>query len=360
MIFTISQSALARALQVASKAQAQNPTVPILGGVLLRAADGSLEIQSTDGVTSVRHVVPANVEEEGATVLSGRLLANAAKGLPDEAVTFESDGPVTRVSCAKSRLVLNALDPRDFPEFPEVEPDQSVTLPLAVAQDMVSKVRRSTSRDASRPTLAGVMVDADGGVVTMAATDSYRLAVCRAACEDVRFSALVDGATLGEAVGMASGDVTVGASESQVTVSFGGTTFVTRRIEGRFPKWEALLPRESATEVAVDADELAAAVRRVSVVAQSNPSVRLSAVRTLIGEVELHAVSQDRGESTEAVPAEVEGEDVVIHLNNRYLTDGVGHMSGEVTLRLNGPERPVVIETHDVVDFTYLLMPVRG
>ena len=119
-------------------------------------------------------------------------------------------------------------------------------------------------------------------------------------------------------------------------------------------------PKSGQPRKTFDADGLAAAVRRVSVVAQSNPSVRLSAVRTLIGEVELHAVSQDRGESTEAVPAEVEGEDVVIHLNNRYLTDGVGHMSGEVTLRLNGPERPVVLETHDVVDFTYLLMPVRG
>lgn len=373
MKFTVSQSALERALSVVQKGMGTNSTLPILSGIYVKAQQGSLEFQTTNLNISVRHRIPADVQEDGATVVSGKILSSIVKTLPDAAVSVESDERGCEISCAKSRFRLNTLDPQDFPEFPEYQLSRSIELPSELLTKMVDRVYKVTSKDASRPMLAGILLTVENNVIRLVATDSYRLAVCDSNAEtsstDEAFSAIVPGATFHDVLATPSmtEKILVGITQneqgqdgSQVVFQFGETTYVTRKIEGTFPNYKPLLPKGCSCSISLDCSELAAALKRVSVVALANPSVRFD-VDADGGMVTLSASSPDQGESTEQLEAEVQGESVSIALNYHYVFDCVNAASGQedITLELQGPMQPAIFKSFSTINYLYLLMPVR-
>lgn len=373
MKFTVSQSALEKALSVVSKGMGTNSTLPILSGICIKAQEGALEFQTTNLDISVRHRIPANVEEEGATVVSGKIVSSIVKTLPDAAVSVESDERGCEIACAKSHFRLNTLDPQDFPEFPVYQLSRSIELPSDLLTKMVDKVYKVTSKDTSRPILSGVLLTVENNVIRLVATDSYRLAVCDSNTEtsssDEAFMAIVPGSTFHDVlatpsmtdkilVGITSNDQ--GGEGSQVVFQFGETTYVTRKIEGTFPNYKQLLPKGCNCSVKLDCSELAAALKRVSVVALANPSVRFD-VDADGALVRLSASSPDQGESTEVLDAEVEGDSLSIALNYHYVFDCVNAASGqdEITLELQGPMQPAIFKSFSTINYLYLLMPVR-
>ena len=366
MRFTVSQSALARALAVVSKGIATSSNLPITTGVYINAHEGSLEFQTTNLNISIKHTIPANVEEEGQTVVSGKIISNVVKNLPDSAVTFADEGAQVEVTCDKSHFRLNTLNASDFPEFPAVDLDQTVELPSELLQSMVDKVYKVTSKDTSRPILGGVLLTVEDNTIRLVATDSYRLAVCDSSVEtsstDEHFEAIVPGGTFHDVLSLPSMTerVQVGISASQVVFSFGSTTYVSRRIEGNFPNFRQLLPSTYETAVTLDASQLAQALRRVSVIALSNPSVRfdVDADGSLL---KLSASSPDQGSSSELLPVAVEGATLSIALNYHYVLDCVNAASqgSELTLELQSSMQPAIFKSYAQINYLYLLMPVR-
>jgi DNA polymerase-3 subunit beta len=366
MKFTVSQSALARALAVVSKGIGAQSTMPILTGIYLEARAGSIELQTTNLNISIRHAIPANVEDEGTTVVSGKILSNVVKNLPDSAVTFEEDGSVMQISCENSRFRLNTLQARDFPEFPAYDLDRSVELPSELLSSMVDKVYKVTSKDTSRPILAGVLLTVEENTIRLVATDSYRLAVCDTNTEtsdlSEPFEVIVPGGTFHDVLTLPSMTerLSIGTTASQIVFVFGSTTYVSRRIEGNFPNFRQLLPASCNTTVRLDASQLAQALRRVSVIALSNPSVRfdVDADGSLLT---LSASSPDQDESTEQIPVEVEGNTMSIALNYHYVLDCVAAAAQdkELALELLSFMQPVIFKSYANISYLYLLMPVR-
>ena len=365
MRFSISQGTLDTALSVVAKGMAANSTIPVLSGVYLKAAEGTLELQTTDLTISIRHRVAANVEDPGVAVVSGRMLSSIVKTLPDAAVLFESSLHGVTISCGKSTFRLNTLEPADFPEFPAYELSRTVELPSGRLSQMVSKVYRVTSRDASRAILQGIQLTVENNTIRLVATDSYRLAVCdtHVATEvEEPFSAIVPGGTFHDVLGLPSMTETVqiGTTDSQMVFSFGNTTFVSRRIEGNFPNYRQLLSGTCTTTVTIPVPAFSAALKRVAVLATANPSVRFE-VSADGSTMRLAASSPDQGESSEVIDVAVEGEDVVIALNHRFVSDCIAAVdsSAELTLELEGSMRPGVFKSYGDINYLYLLMPVR-
>lgn len=366
MKFTVSQSSLAKALLVVTKGLATNSTLPILSGIYVRAAGGMLELQTTNLTISIRHKIAANVEDEGETVVSGKILSNIVKTLPDSAVSFEGGERVVSITCDKSHFRLNTLDPRDFPEFPQYALERSIELPSALLAEMVDKVYRVTSKDTSRPILGGVLLCVEENVIRLVATDSYRLAVCDSSVEtstlDEAFQTIVGGGTFHDVLTLPSMTDTllIGTTPSQVVFSFGNTTYVARKIEGNFPNYRQLLPASCSTAVKIATPDFAAALKRVSVIALSNPSVRfdIDADGRLL---RLSAASPDQGESTEYLPVEVEGDSLSIALNYHYVFDCVNAVAdqGPLTLELQSTMQPGIFKSYSKINYLYLLMPVR-
>ena len=369
MRFTVSQSSLAKALSVVSKGIATHSTIPVLGGVLMKAANGTLEMQASDLDTSIRHKIPANVEEEGETVLSGKMLNSIVKNLSDAAVTFDGGEGTISLACDTSTFHLNTLNPQDFPSFPPIEMATGghVDLEGDLLSKMVDKVYKVTSRDTSRPILAGILLNVEQNLVRLVATDSYRLVVCDANTEtpelDETFEMIIPGTVFHDVLSLPRDvdKITIGATNNQVAFVFGNTTYVSRRIEGNFPNYKQLLPSTCLTSVKVQVGELAAALRRVSSIATSNSSVRFD-VDADGSQVTLSSTSPDQGDAREVMNVEVEGQPNSICMNYRYVGDCVGALdaASEVTLELQESMRPGVFKNYGKdMNYLYLLMPVR-
>ena len=360
---TCSKDELTRALSLVGRAVSTRASVQVLGGVLLRASGGRLELAATDMELSLRLVVDCEVEGDGAVVAPGRLLVDLARLLPDGEVVLEHkpEQGTLEVTCGSASYKLNTYSAEDFPKLPDAESAQTFTADRAAFLETVSRVARSASRDESRPVLTGILVRFEGGKLVMAATDSYRLSVKEteiAGSEGAELEAIVPARALTELSRIAQdeGELRIGVQENHVVFGAGETWLTSRRIDGQFPNYKQLLPETFEHEVKLPREEFLEVVRRASVMAQRNSPLRL---RFAEGEVTVSAQTQDVGEAKESLPVPFAGEPLEIGFNPEFLRDGLESVvSDEVALRLISPLRPGLIHSDDE-QFSYLIMPIR-
>ena len=376
MKFRVDRDVLAEAVAWAARSLPARPPVPVLAGLMLDADTdngGRLVLSSFDYEVSARVEVAAEVSEPGVALVSGRLLADISRALPDRPVDVATDAAKVVVTCGSSRFTLLTLPVEDYPALPEM-PGASGSLHGDAFAAAVSQVSIAAGRDDTLPVLTGVRMEIEGSTITLAATDRYRLAV-----RDLSWSpeqsglsaiALVPARTLADtAKALAGADkVTValaasGAGEGLVGFEGSGRRTTSRLLDGEFPKYKSLLPSESASVATVDTAALVESVRRVALVAERNTPIRLS---FSAGEVALEAGSGDEAQASESLDAELTGDDISIAFNPSYLLDGLGALdSAFAELRFTASTRPAVLagkESADATagdDYRYLLMPVR-
>jgi DNA polymerase III subunit beta len=353
---------LTRHLGVVARAASTRTTVQVLAGVLLRAAEGRLELAATDMEISLRSSLEAGVESEGAVVVPSKLLADLVRLLPADDVSIEhrsGEGVVEIVSGAATYR-LHTYNAEDFPRLPETSSVELISVDADAVLETAGRVSRAASRDESRPVLTGILVRFEGEKLVMAATDSYRLAVKETAMgsSGPDLDAIVPARALGELTRIAQGSdgLEIGVLENQVVFTTDGVLLTTRRIEGQFPNYRQLLPESFEHELALPREELLDVVRRVSVMAQRNAPIRL---RFAEGELAVSAQTQDVGEARETMPAPYSAEPLEIGFNPDFFRDGIESVEGdEVRLKLISSLRPAVIQGEGD-NFSYLIMPIR-
>lgn len=362
MKIVCSREELARKLAIVGRGVSARTAVQILGGVLIRTSGDKLELAATDMELSIRTSLDAQVEGDGAVVVPGRLLVDLSRLLPAPEVTIEhrEEENVLEVRCGSAEYRLNTYGAEDFPRLPEVGGAGSHTFAVDTFLETVGSVGRAVSRDEARPVLTGILVRFGDGRVVMAATDSYRLSYKETPLEDssLDLEAIVPARALEELRRLvtAGGSIELGVQENQVIFGVEGTWLTTRRIEGQFPKFDELKPKEFKHEVVLPREELLEVVRRTSVMAHRNSPLRL---RFNEGEVTVWTQTVDVGEARETLPVRFEGEPLEIGFNADFLRDGLESAAGdEVRLRLIDPLRPGLIQGAGD-DFWYLIMPIR-
>lgn len=364
MKLSVARGELLDALSVVGKGLSARSTLPILSGVLLTSSDGEIQLQATDLEVSVKRTCPALVEDEGQIVVPGKLLTEIVRNLPDAAVTIETEGEIAHIRCLHSSFTVKTLNAADFPKFPEVVVEETVSLPAGVIASVVKKVSKSVSRDETRATLTGILVVVEGSSLRMVSTDSYRLAISEVMMEGELESGLnvvIPGRALDEITRLAADgeEMRIGLTENQVVFEFGQTVFVTRRIEGNFPNYKQIIPKESSTSIEVSGEELIAAVKRVSLMALHNSPIKLQ-VSIEDQTLSLSAMTQDVGEASEDVMVKAEGSDSGIAFNHSFLMDGLSSAGTEtVRIEIKDHEKPGLIRSAEEDGFRYVLMPVR-
>src|SRR5438309_4846262 len=233
---TCAKDELAQALGVVSRALSTRSSVQILSGILLEARAGELRLAATDMELSLRASLAAQIEGDGSIVLPGKTLVDIARLLPGDEVTIEHKPAesVVHVTAGTASYTLNTYNPEDFPRLPELEAVSTFSVERESLLETIQRVARAASRDESRPVLTGVLVQFGGGKLTMAATDSYRLAVkeTEIMSSTPDLEAIVPSRALQELARIASGDtVDVGVHENQVVFGTDGTWLTTRRID---------------------------------------------------------------------------------------------------------------------------------
>jgi DNA polymerase-3 subunit beta len=360
---TCPKDELTRALSLVGRAVSTRASVQVLGGVLLRAGEGQLELAATDMELSLRLAVECEVEGEGAVVAPGRLLVDLARLLPESEVVLQHDPGqgILEITCGAASYKLNTYSAEDFPKLPDVSEAQTFTVDRPAFLETVSRVARAASRDESRPVLTGILVRFEGDKLVMAATDSYRLSVKEteltgAGASDLE--AIVPARALTELSRIAQDavELQIGVQENHVLFGAGGVWLTTRRIDGQFPNYKQLLPETFEHEVKLPREEFLEVVRRTSVMAQRNSPIRL---RFAEGEVTVSAQTQEVGEAKETLPVPFTGEPLEIGFNPEFLRDGLESVDAdEVALQLISSLRPGLIRSPEE-NFAYLIMPIR-
>lgn len=363
MKFSINKTELQNAISVVLKGVSTRSTLPVLSGILVDASSDTLTLQTTDLEVSIQYSAPALVEEEGRTVVPGKLFSEIVKNLPDAAVHVRAEDEQAFVTCDTSSFSIKALNPEDFPGFPTVDTHQRIEIPFAQFSSMVKRVSRVVSKDESRPILTGVLITLESGLLRMVATDSYRLAVTEAALESSAddFQAVISGSFLSEIASLPKTDspVSLALAENQIVVTCRDTVFVNRRIEGNFPNYKQLLPDACATRATIDVDHLVAGVKRASLLGSSTSPVKFD-LNVASQTIQISAASQDVGSAQETLPCEIEGEDVEIAFNYAYVLEGLSAVTtDEVHLEVNSSLKPGIFRAAQPENYLYLVMPVR-
>jgi DNA polymerase-3 subunit beta len=362
MKLSIEKGQLSQALTVVSKGMSSRTTMPILSGILLLVDERNLILRTTDLETSIQHQTAALIESQGEVVVPGKLFQDIVRSLPDGAIELEVVPDGFKVSCQDNEFILQTYNPIDYPSFPKVDGSKRITLPAEVLTRATKKVSKAVSRDESRATLTGVLIKSESGKVSFVATDSYRLSVVseiESNSED--FELLVPGAVL-EEVAKQIGDskeVEISESENQIIFTFPDSIFISRKIEGKFPNYQALIPQEQQIQATINTENLLAAIKRVSIVSQGHGPIRFS-FDAEGQNIEVSAQTVDLASASAVIDAEIEGESLTIGFNHQYISDGLNVVdNSEVVFEGQGALKPGILKSNKNEEFLYLTMPVR-
>lgn len=364
MRFTIDRDSLKAALDIAIKGLDMNSTLPILSGVLITAHEAALRIETTNMDISIRQHVIANVEEPGQVVVPAKLLSEIVGHLPDMAIGFNLDGSMLAVHCGKSSYNINTMSPQDFPSFPQYDIDSMVEVPTESLTAMVNRVAVAASNDKNRGILNGILVNITPEMVRFVTTDSVRLAVAESkmVSEVENFEVIAPAKTLRNVLSLASGNktITIGTNSSQIIFLFGDVVYVTRRIEGTYPNYRKLIPSSYVTQVRIKTNDLYEAMQRIKAMTQSNSEICFT-VDAAAGLLVITSNIPDQGNAREELPVEVDGDDMRIAFNSRFIYDCVQKADddGFLTMECESPNKPGIFKMLGKIDFLYLVMPVR-
>lgn len=370
--FRIERDVLTEAVTWTARSLPARPAMPVLAGVRMEAtAEGTLVLASFDFEVSARVEVPAQIDTAGTVLVSGRLLADICKALPNKPVDVKLDGTKVSITCGASHFTLITMPTEEYPALPEM-PQATGVVDAHVFAEAVAQVTMSASRDETLPLLTAVRVEIDGEKMALMATDRYRLAMreitWNPATPDASSVAQVRARTLSDvAKSMNVGEVTIALS-GEGSGSLAGFESAGRRttsllVDGDYPPVRRLFPEETTIHAVVDRQALIDATRRVSLVAERNTPVRLSFED---GQVVLEAGQGDDAQASEALEATLQGESISTAFNPHYLQDGLGAINEPfVRLSFTHSSKPVVmtgqkeIQGEDETAFRYLLMPIR-
>ncbi|MGW1205110.1 DNA polymerase III subunit beta [Streptomyces cyaneofuscatus] len=373
MKIRVERDVLAEAVAWVARSLPARPPAPVLAGLLLKAEDGALSFSSFDYEVSAKVSVDAEVDEDGTVLVSGRLLADICRALPNRPVEISTDGVRATVVCGSSRFTLHTLPVEEYPALPQM-PTATGTVPGEVFASAAAQVAIAAGRDDTLPVLTGVRIEIEGDTVTLASTDRYRFAVREFLWkpEDPEASAvaLVPAKTLLDtAKALTSGDTVTlalsgsGAGEGLIGFEGAGRTTTTRLLEGDLPKYRTLFPTEFNSVAVIETAPFVEAVKRVALVAERNTPVRLSFEQ---GVLILEAGSSDDAQAVERVDAVLDGDDISIAFNPTFLLDGLSAIDSPVAqLSFTTSTKPALLSGRPAVDaeaddaYKYLIMPVR-
>ena len=383
MKIRVERDALADAVAWVARSLPNRPTAPILAGLLMNASGDEVTLSSFDSTTSAQVTMPAEVTDEGTVLISGRLLNEIARSLPNKPVEMVSDHTQVELICGSARFSLQTLPVEEYPTLPEM-PTQTGIVDASVFEKSVSQVVIAAGRDELLNVFTGVRVEINGDRLSLLATDRYRMALkeltWQPSSPDIEGAVLVPGRVLADtAKSLTSGKtVTVSLSttesEGEGLVGFTGEgakgrrEATTRLLNQAFPKVRHLMDVVGTVTVRVPTADLLAAVKRVSLVAERNTPLRM-----LIEDdhISLEAATGDQAHASEAIEAQigVVGEEKSIEaagFNPHYLLDALGALDAPYAhFSFTAPGKPCLItglatiDGDQLFDYRHVIMLMR-
>ena len=365
MKFSCEKALLQAAIAVTSRAVSPKSSIPALEGILLEA-DTQLKLTGYNLETGIRTTVPAEIAEGGSLVLSARLFGEIIRKLPDDVVSFSSEGYLVNITCGMSRFNILATDAEDFPELPAVEEKNEFSIPRGKLGSMIRQTIFAVSDNEARPIHTGSLFEVDGQNLTVVSVDGYRLALRHEPIKERErtpsFSFVVPGSALSEVekiCGDGEDEALVLQGDRHVLFRVGDTVLISRRLEGEFLAYRQAIPQNSSIQVVGDTRTLLTTIDRVSLIITDKLK---SPLRCVFGDHVLKITTKTGiGDASDQCPIDGDGGGLEIGFNNRYLMDALkAAPTSSVRLEMSSGVAPCVIRPAEGEDnFLYMVLPVR-
>ncbi len=333
MKIQVQQNDLVRALGAVATVVSTKATLPILSTILFDAKGGTLTLAATDlDVSVVTKVNEVEIKTEGRAAVPASKFVAFVRTLGTSGIAIDTSGERVQLKAGKARLEEPCMDPEDFPSLPKMGDAESFKIDGATLVEMIRGCIYATSRDETRPALQGVFWELGAGHFTMVATDGHRLARVRRPVKITKKASrklIASSAGLQQVMRLAEGveQVTIHLGEHQLSFEMDDTTIHTRLVEGSFPNYEQVLPRNNARHVICDRDTLGDGIRRVKISADRvTNQIRFALDGT---QLTLSASGTEGSRAEDQLAVEYEGEELSIGFNHAYVEDILKHLRGE-------------------------------
>jgi DNA polymerase-3 subunit beta len=366
MELSVTQENLARALSAVGRVASSKTGLPILSNILLRTEGNRLLVAATNLEIASTYYIGAKVVRQGSITIPARLASEFVSSLPKGTIDLSTKGPHMTISAGSYNSVINGVEADEFPELPAIDEAESVHYTVAVAdfKQAVSQTIITCSSDSTRPVLTGVYWHSVDGSLYLAATDGYRLAERRLLSTKSQIAAIVPSGSLQEVLRTLSDtvdEVEVLFDNTQVRFRVGEAEITSRLIDGNYPDYRQLIPKESETTIRLKTDEFTRIVKVAGLFArESGGSVTITASAET-NEVSIHSIASELGENTSSAVGEITN-DGQVTLNSRYVSEALGVIDGEkVEFRFSGKLSPTVLTVYEKKpNYIHIIMPLKS
>lgn len=342
--------------------------LPVLKNVLIKAEGGAIELTATNLEVASLYAVSGKVIESGSITIPGGIFGTVIKNLASERLTLESsDSSSLLITTDNYEATIQGTDASEFPIIPEVSNTISVSIPSPDFLDALGSVIVATQYSEIRPEISGVFVKFEDGKLTLVATDSFRLAektVPGVALKSGDAAApfiipLFSAEEILRVFKDSDGELLISIEQNQVAFSAGPKRFISRLVDGRFPDYQAIIPREFTREFSTDAKELASAIRLTSSFAGKTNDVLISSGSN--GKfIDIACGDSSVGENHYRIPVKLTGDEFKLVFNWRYLLDGMKVLKGaEIYWGIVSPDRATLMKSKTDPSLIYIIMPIR-
>lgn len=364
MRFNCDGLSLAEAVMKVSKACAVRTTAPVMECIKMTATGDGVSLLASDGELSIEKKIKAEISEEGAVCVTGKLFADFMSKLSGEEVGVATGDKGVEISYRDSKSYIQSLAAEEFPEINLNVGENSFVMRQKAFKDIVAQTTFCCAQDDSRPVLKGCLMEL-GETLKMTALDGYRLAFSEAGIlsKSGEKSMICSARALNEIAKMLTGEedeeVTLFEEGGQMLVKSEGTTIVTRLYRGDFIKRENVVPTRFSTYVTINRNELIASAERAAIFIRGDKN-NLVTLEVTSDRVKISSVS-DYGNVAEPVSAETDGVDLTISMNAKYLLDALRALKEEnVVISFNGAISPFILQNLEKKDSLYLILPVKN
>ncbi|HUP46715.1 MAG TPA: DNA polymerase III subunit beta [Thermoanaerobaculia bacterium] len=374
MELNVGKADLQKELQLCQGVVEKRSTIPILSNVLLKAADGRLQIAATDLDVTILSSCPARITTPGGVTIEAKRLFDVIRSLPDDDVHIamqENNSVLIEAGTAKFRLL--GLPAEDYPTLPTVSVSEAYTLPLEELKTMVAKVKFAITHEETRFQLNGALLKVQPSTMEMVATDGHRMALINfpsgsgsSKKKGTDLTILIPRKALDEILRLEAGEdgnVRFGVSENQLFFEAGERRLMARMIDVNFPNYMEVIARDNDRLVMVDRERLLSTIRRISLVA--NERTRAVRFDFAPGKLTVSSTNPELGDARETVPIDYSGNPFHVGLNAAYVTDFLSAVdTPSVSLALKDENsqcigRPASTSEDLPYEYLYVVMPMR-
>lgn len=364
------QENLRSALILAERIIGKNITLPILNNILLKTEKGFLKISSTNLELGLNIWVPAKVEKEGEVTVRAKLFVDYINNLPNSKVNIEAKDNKINIKCDSFKALFLGIETKEFPIIPAIkERSKFLEIKSSVLKEAVEQVINTVSFSDNRIDLTGVFFNVKKSIIKVVATDTVRLA--EKTIKEIINNKLADEKTETKFIlphrsaqellrNIENKEkVRIYLNEGQVFFETEDTTMVSRLIEGEYVDYEQIIPKSFKVKLHLNKKDFLDAIKITSLFSSKINDIKLKTDKKS-GKIEISAKDFELGETKSDIEGRIEGEDVEIAFNHRYLTDGLNNLKDEeIIFELNDETHPGFLKAKKYEDYFYIIMPLK-